>query len=104
MADGTDPATPPQDTGAPDQVETDPVALNAAEDLDEDRLELDPLEAGMDPPERWSAANRYGTTPYEQDHPRGFGQRLREEEPDKPAAATDPEPRPPRSDDEESGR
>src|SRR3954452_3366392 len=49
----------PQDTGLPDAVERDPAALNSAEDLDEDRLRLDPLEAGMDPPERWSAADKY---------------------------------------------
>lgn len=42
--EGIDPGTPPQDTGLPDQVETDPAALNSAEDLDEDRLQMDPLE------------------------------------------------------------
>jgi hypothetical protein len=104
MADGIDPGTPPQDTGAPDPVETDPAALSAAEDLDEDRLEVDPQEEGMDPPERWSGADRYGTTPYEQEHPRGFGQRLGEEEPDRATALIDTEPRPQRSDDEASGR
>lgn len=35
---------------------TDPEGHNAAEDLDEDRLRLDPLEEGMDPPEHWSPA------------------------------------------------
>jgi hypothetical protein len=74
--------TPPHDTGQPDPVETDPAALNSAEDLDEDRLRADPLEAGMDPPERWSGADKYGTTPYEQRHPRPLGDRLAEEEPD----------------------
>jgi len=73
---------PPHDTGMPDPVERDPAALNSAEDLDEDRLRLDPLEAGMDPPERWSAADKYGMTPYEQAHPRPLGERLAEEEPD----------------------
>jgi hypothetical protein len=74
--------TPPQDTGAPDQVETDGAALSSAEDLDEDRLQADPLEAGMDPPERWSGVDKYGMTPYEQSHPRPLGDRLAEEEPD----------------------
>lgn len=73
---------PPQDTGAPDQVETDPAALNSAEDLDEDRLRVDPLEEGMDPPEHWSGVNRYGTTPWEQRHARPLDQRLADEEPD----------------------
>lgn len=40
---------PPQDTGDPDAVETDPAALSSAEDLDEDRLRLDPQEAGIGP-------------------------------------------------------
>ncbi|MGK8488279.1 hypothetical protein [Nocardia asiatica] len=73
---------PPQDTGAPDSVETDPAALSSAEDLDEDRLRSDPLEAGMDPPEHWSGATKYGVTAWEQAHPRPIGDRLAEEEPD----------------------
>ncbi|MBF6248211.1 hypothetical protein IU471_32395, partial [Nocardia elegans] len=55
MTEPNDTFDPPQDTGAPDSVETDPAALNSAEDLDEDRLRSDPLEAGMDPPEHWTA-------------------------------------------------
>lgn len=77
---------PPHDTGPPDAVETDPAALNSAEDLDEDRLRLDPLEAGMDPPERWSGVDKYGMTPYEQAHPRPLEDRLAEEQPDVPVA------------------
>ncbi|MEU7474635.1 hypothetical protein AB0A63_01540 [Lentzea sp. NPDC042327] len=81
--------TPPHDTGSPDSVETDPAALNSAEDLDEDRLKLDPLEAGMDPPERWTAADKYGTTPYEQAHPRPLDDRLAEEQPDVPVVPSE---------------
>ncbi|WP_238846322.1 hypothetical protein [Nocardia terpenica] len=73
---------PPQDTGAPDAAETDPAALNSAEDLDEDRLGADPLEAGMDPPEHWSGATEYGTTPREGREPRPLADRLDEEQPD----------------------
>lgn len=76
---------PPQDTGEPDAVETDPAALTSAEDLDEDRIKADPLEAGMDPPEHWSGVTKYGMTPWEQAHPRGLGDRIGEERPD-PAA------------------
>ncbi|MDQ7808899.1 hypothetical protein Q5425_34620 [Amycolatopsis sp. A133] len=76
---------PPQDTGRPDAVETDPAALNSAEDLDEDRIRADPLEEGMDPPEDWSGVTKYGMTPWEQAHPRGLGDRIGEENPD-PAA------------------
>jgi hypothetical protein len=72
----------PEDIGPADSAETDPAALSAAEELDEDRMEVDPLEAGMDPPERWSEADKYGMTPYEQAHPRPLSERLREEEPD----------------------
>lgn len=73
---------PPQDTGAPDPVERDPAALNSAEGLDEDELRTDPLEAAMDPPEHWSAADRYGTTPWEQAHPQPLDERLAQEQPD----------------------
>lgn len=82
MTDRYDPADPPQDTGDPDTVETDGAALSAAEDLDEDRLKVDPLEEGMDPPEHWTGADKYGMTPYEQAHPRGLSDRLDEEQPD----------------------
>jgi hypothetical protein len=82
MSDRYETYDAPQDTGAPDQVETDPAALNSAEDLDEDRLHTDPLEAGMDPPEHWSAVDRRGMTPWEQAHPAPLDERLAEEEPD----------------------
>ena len=72
----------PEDIGPADSVETDPAALSTAEELDEDRLEVDPLEAGMDPPERWSEADKYGMTPYEESHPMPLSERLAEEEPD----------------------
>ncbi|QFU87273.1 hypothetical protein [Amycolatopsis sp. YIM 10] len=77
-------------------VESDPAALNSAEDLDEDRLRVDPLEAGIEPPEHWSAADRFGTTPAEQREGESMAARLSEEQPDvtadevpeKPIAAT----------------
>jgi hypothetical protein len=77
-----DSPTPPQDTGPPDSVERDGAALSSAEDLDEDRLRVDPLEAGMDPPEGWTAVDKYGVTPFEQSHPRPLSDRLAEEQPD----------------------
>lgn len=80
--DGADPATPPQDTGKPDQVERDPAALSAAEDLDEDRLGTDPLEEGSDAPDRWSAADRYGMTPFEQGQGEDLDRKLDAERPD----------------------
>lgn len=80
--EGIDPGTPPQDTGRPDQVETDPAALNSAEDLDEDRLEVDPLEEGMDPPEHWSRLEEHGSTPREEHEGQPLEARIREERPD----------------------
>jgi midasin (ATPase involved in ribosome maturation) len=70
------------DIDPPDPVESDPAALNSAEDLDEDRLDVDPLEKGMDPPEHWSAADRRGMTPNEQATPASLDERLAEEQPD----------------------
>ncbi|MFD5247729.1 hypothetical protein ACFWIW_24550 [Amycolatopsis sp. NPDC058340] len=89
MTEPDKPDDPPQDTGAPEPVETDPAALNNAEDLDEDRLRADPLEQGMNPPEHSSGVDKYGVTPWEQTHPVPLAERLAEEEPD-PAAAADP--------------
>lgn len=95
MPDRIDPATPPQDTGSPDPVETDPVAHNSAEDLDEDRLRQDPLEEGMDPPERWSEADRWGMTPFEQSQGEPLDSKLAQEEPeDQTGGITGDEPTP----------
>lgn len=70
--------------------ESDPAALSAAEDLDEDRLRLDPLEDGMDPPEHWSPAMDQATTARAEREGRDLDERLREEQPDTEPA---PEPR-----------
>lgn len=71
---------------------TDPVDRNSAEDLDEDRLRLDPLEEGMDPPEHWSPAMEQGTTPREEREGQDLDHRLREEQRD------DNQPPPPPAD------
>jgi hypothetical protein len=42
----------------------------------------DPLDTGLAPPERWSAAMRYGTTAQEQEEGESLDQILAEEEPD----------------------
>ncbi|WP_210745024.1 hypothetical protein [Nocardia flavorosea] len=52
------------------------------EQLDEDELAVDPLEEGMDPPDDWSAADRYATTPREQREGESLDDRLAEERPD----------------------
>lgn len=51
-----------------------------AEGLDEDNLGHDPLET--EPEEGWAESNRYGTTEYEQAHPRPLDERLKEERSD----------------------
>ncbi len=79
MPDSEGTGDPPQDTGSPDAVETDPAAISSGENLDEDSLGADPLEQAMDPPEHPVGVDRYGTTPYEQAHPRPLGDRLAEE-------------------------
>ncbi len=82
MSDGEEPVTPPQDTGMPDSVESDPASLSSAEDLDEDRLRLDPLEEGVEPPEHYSEATRKGMTPFEQHQGETLDERVSEEQPD----------------------
>jgi hypothetical protein len=52
------------------------------EDFDEDNLRLDPLEEGMDPPEHWEQADRFGNTEREMREGEDLEHRLRQEEPD----------------------
>jgi hypothetical protein len=70
------------DNATPDAAEQDPAALSSSEELDEDELRVDPLEEGVEPPEHWSAADRFGTTPAEQREGEDLDQRLNEERPD----------------------
>ncbi|HMH91295.1 MAG TPA: DUF5709 domain-containing protein [Streptosporangiaceae bacterium] len=53
----------------------------------------DPLDRGVVPPERWSAAMRSGTTAAEQEDGESLDQRLAEEEPDSLELDDDPDPR-----------
>ncbi|RKT56556.1 hypothetical protein [Saccharothrix australiensis] len=78
--------TPDPDTTEPgltDPETTDPDErpLDEIEQLDEDELNRDPLEEGMDPPERWSAADRR-PTPRELREGETLDERLAQEEPD----------------------
>jgi hypothetical protein len=52
------------------------------EQFDEDNLGLDPLEEGMDPPEHWSQADRFGNTERELREGQDLDHRLAEEQPD----------------------
>jgi hypothetical protein len=53
----------------------------------------DPLDRGVAPPERWSAAMRFGTTAAEQEDGESLDDRLAEEEPDSLLIGDDPDPR-----------
>jgi hypothetical protein len=74
-----------------DRDTAEPESLSPSEALDEDELSVDPLEKGVEPPEHWSAADRFGTTPREIREGEPMDQRLAEEEPD-----AEPEPVPDR--------
>jgi hypothetical protein len=68
----------------------EPEMLSAAEGLDEDELRLDPLEEGIEPAERLSAASLFGTTSTEMREGETLDQRLSEEQPDdQPVAVPD---------------
>jgi hypothetical protein len=63
-----------------DDVEDDGV-LDASDTLDSGPVN-DPLDAGIEPADRWSWATRYGTTAAEQHAGEPLDQKLAEEEPD----------------------
>ena len=60
----------------------EPATMDSTEELDEDELGTDPLEGGLDAPDGWAEADRWGTTPREEREGESLDQRLREEEPD----------------------
>lgn len=59
-----------------DQPQGDGTALTSNRGLE------DPLEEGYSPPEKWSAAEGYGNTPYEEEVGETLDQRLAQEEPE----------------------
>lgn len=59
----------------------DETQLQPQDTLADDDVE-DELDRGYSPPEKYSAAQRYGNTPWEQAHDRPLDERLAEEEPD----------------------
>ena len=62
-------------------VAEDDGVLDASDTLDDDRV-ADPLDTGVAAADRWSGANRYGTTPAEERAGESLEQLLSEEEPD----------------------
>jgi hypothetical protein len=75
-----------------DAVNPDLTTSVGGEDVDEDRLGLDPLEEGMDPPEDWVGADQFGISAEEQREGETLDQRLAQEvddvtvDPDREAA------------------
>ncbi|MDF1603980.1 DUF5709 domain-containing protein [Nocardioides sp. YIM 152315] len=62
------------------------------DDLGDDDVD-DELDRGYSPPERYSAGQRYGNTPWEEEHRESIDQRVGQEEPDvDPYAAADDAP------------
>lgn len=65
-----------------DTTEGAPEALQSSEQLDEDALQVDPLERGVEPPETWAVANGFGVTGQEQRDGASLDERLVEERED----------------------
>ena len=62
-------------------VAEDDGVLDASDTLDDERVG-DPLDTGIVAPDRWTAANRFGTTPAEERAGESLAQLLAQEEPD----------------------
>lgn len=77
MTDHDEPSAWQPDPG--DAINPDLVTGVDAEDLDEDRLGLDPLEEGMDPPEQWAASDQFGVSGEEHRDSESLDQRLAQE-------------------------
>jgi len=86
----------PDDTEIYNDYSVDDEDQPGAEDLllDEEGME-DELDRGYSPPEKWSAAEGYGNTPWEEAHGESLEQRVRQEEPE-------PDPYAPDRDDDEN--
>lgn len=63
--------------------------LDPADSLEGDDLLADPLDAGVEPPDRWSAGEGYGTTLAEERAGESLDQHLAEEQPDVVAPVDD---------------
>lgn len=72
---------PRGERGPDDEPYEDPT-LDASESLVTDDLSADPLDVGVEPPDRYSAAERFGTTAEEAERGESLDQLLEEEEPE----------------------
>ncbi|GAB2682085.1 hypothetical protein GCM10027271_49360 [Saccharopolyspora gloriosae] len=91
MSDPLDASTPSADEVGPDPEDPqDPAELQSAGDLDEDELGVDPLEAGVEPPEHWSQTTAARPTPREERAGETLDERLAEERPETGADLGEP--------------
>jgi hypothetical protein len=75
-----------------DELPEDDGVLEPSDSLETDDLSEDPLDTGLLPPDRWSAAERFGSTLSESRVGESLDRRLAEEEPDlDPDAPEDPD-------------
>lgn len=58
--------------------------LNPSESLDPDEQRIDADDDVVDPPENWSEANSFGTTPQEEQEGESLDAKIAEEEPEVP--------------------
>lgn len=93
MSDPLNASTPSANEVEPDaQAPEDPAALQSAQDLDEDQLDVDPLERGVEPAEHWSQVAESRPTPREQREGDTLEERLAEERTDRPNEPLDDHP------------
>lgn len=64
----------------------------AEDTLPDDNDPEDPLDAGYSPPERYSASQHYGLTPWEEEHRETIDQRLQQENPERDPYAEEDTP------------
>src|SRR4051794_4840263 len=69
---------------------TDNELLSVFEELDEDELDVDPLEGGVDPPEDWQRTTSSGVTPREMVEGETLDARVAAEIPDGPPEEVGP--------------
>jgi hypothetical protein len=79
MSENADvPAFPDDDN----RLAEEPGMLQQSEELDQDDLGAEPLDAGVDPPDHWAAADDFGTTRAEEAAGETLEMRLSRERPD----------------------
>ncbi len=93
MSDPLEGSTPsPEEVEPESEYPEDPATLQSAQGLDEDELDRDPLERGVEPPEEWSEVSQSRPTPRSQREGETVEDRLAEERPDTTGVNVDASP------------